>query len=355
MPSSAPVADRGLVERVWYGSDAIAVAARALLLPLERIFGGVVGARDLLYDAGWLPAIVTPIPAVSIGNLTVGGTGKTPIAAWMAKGLADRGAHPAVILRGYGADEPLVHEQLNPGIPVVIGADRVSAVRRAAANGADVAVLDDAFQHRRVQRMADLVLVSADRWTSDVRMLPAGPWREPLKAVRRATLVIVTRKAATDQTVEAMHERLSRVAPAVPRVSVKLDPMALVRADDVTETRALESLAGTTVDAILSIADPAAFARQLERYGASVRARVFSDHHAFTDADVQHIVSEIPHDALVVCTLKDAVKLAPRWPRLAPRLWYVSQQVMVERGVGGLERVLDNLVRARSRTCPTAD
>jgi tetraacyldisaccharide 4'-kinase len=349
------VSDRGVVDRVWYGSDAIAVAARALLVPLERIFGGVVGARDILYDAGWLPALVTPIPAVSIGNLTVGGTGKTPIAAWMAKGLADRGAHPAVILRGYGADEPLVHQQLNPGVPVVVGADRATAVRDAAAQGADVAVLDDAFQHRRVQRMADLVLVSADRWTSDVRLLPAGPWREPLKAVRRATLVIVTRKAASDQVVEAVHERLSRIAPAIPRVSVRLDPTALVRADDATETRALNSLAGATIDAILSIADPAAFARQMERHGAVVRARVFPDHHAFTDADVQRIVSEVSPDAVVVCTLKDAVKLAPRWPRLAPRLWYVSQQVMVERGVGGLERVLDDLVRARSRTSPTAD
>src|SRR3954470_7648563 len=131
------------------------------------MFGAVVGARDILYDAGWLPAAATSIPAVSIGNLTVGGTGKTPIAAWVARGLALRGAHPAVILRGYGDDEPLVHARLNPDIPVVTGADRVVTVNEAARRGADIAVLDDAFQHRRVQRMADLVLVSADRWTAD--------------------------------------------------------------------------------------------------------------------------------------------------------------------------------------------
>jgi tetraacyldisaccharide 4'-kinase len=157
-----------LVERVWFGTDALASTVRTALIPAERVFGGLVGARDILYDAGWLPARATPIPAVSVGNLTVGGTGKTPMAAWIARGLAARGARPAIVLRGYGDDEPLVHRVLNPEIPVVIGADRVDAVGRAAAGGATVAVLDDAFQHRRVQRAADIVLVSADRWTGQV-------------------------------------------------------------------------------------------------------------------------------------------------------------------------------------------
>jgi len=342
-----------LVDRLWYGRDAVASATRTALLPFERLFGGIVGARDILYDAGWLPALETPIPAVSVGNLTVGGTGKTPISAWFAHGLAARGARPAIVLRGVGGDEPLVHRALNPDIPVVVGADRVAAVREAAAAGADIAVLDDAFQHRRVQRAADLVLISADRWTDDVRLLPAGPWREPLRAIRRATLVIVTRKAADDATVAHVHERLSQVAPAIPRVSLRLEPERLLRlgADD---SRTLGALAGATVRAILAIADPDAFVRQLERLGAHVHAMVYPDHHAFDDAEVQRIVGAIQSTELAVCTLKDAVKLTPLWPRLAPPLWYVSQQVMVERGVGGLERVLDDLVRARSSTSPTA-
>ncbi|MEP6495194.1 MAG: tetraacyldisaccharide 4'-kinase [bacterium] len=348
------MSDRGFVERLWYGHDAVASLTRSALTPFERIFGGVVGARDILYDAGWLPARETDIPAVSVGNLTVGGTGKTPIAAWIASGLAARGAHPAVILRGYGADETLVHERLNPNIPVIANADRVAGVAEAASKGADIAVLDDAFQHRRVQRLADLVLISADRWSQDVRLLPAGPWREPLKAVRRATLVIVTRKAASDRAVDLVHERLSHVAPAIPRVSVRLDAGDLIRADGSQETRSLDSIAGATVHVILSIADPAAFIAQLEQRGALVRAAIFSDHHPFTESEVARIAAGFSGSDWVVCTLKDAVKLAPHWPRLAPPLWYVSQQVMVERGVGGLERVLDDLVRARPRTSPTA-
>ena len=346
--------DRGFVERLWYGDDAIASLARSVLTPVERLFGGIVGARDILYDAGWLPASETTIPAVSVGNLTVGGTGKTPIAAWIARGLQARGAHPAVILRGYGGDETLVHRVLNPTIPVVANADRVAAVASAASQGADIAVLDDAFQHRRVQRLADLVLISADRWTTDARLLPAGPWREPLKAVRRATLVIVTRKAVSDRAVELVHERLSQVAPAIPRVSVRLDAGELVGAHDPRDTRSLDVIAGVTVHCILSIADPAAFIGQLEQRGARVQASIFPDHHPFSAADVAQMTASFHASDWVICTLKDAVKLAPHWPRLAPPLWYVSQQVMVERGVGGLERVLDDLVRARPRTVPTA-
>jgi tetraacyldisaccharide 4'-kinase len=339
---------------VWYGDDTAAAVLRAALAPVERAFGGIVGARDILYDAGWLPAHATPIPAVSVGNLSVGGTGKTPISAWIARGLADRGAHPAIVLRGYGDDELLVHRVLNPEIPVVVGADRVAAVIEAASRGADLAVLDDAFQHRRVQRMADIVLVSADRWTPDVRLLPAGPWREPLKALRRATLVIVTRKAASDRAVESVHERLSRVASDIPRMSVRLTPHELVCARAPDDRRRLDAIAGATVHAVLSIADPGAFVRQLEELGAVVRPVIFPDHYAFTDDEVRRVWSTFTPDDWVVCTLKDAVKLAPRWPRLAPTLWYVSQQVMVERGVGGLERVLDDLVRARSRSSTTA-
>jgi tetraacyldisaccharide 4'-kinase len=150
-----------------------------------------------------------------------------------------------------------------------------------------------------------------------------------------------------------VHQRLSEVAPAIPRVSVRLAPESLLRLGT-NDSRTLGALEGATVQAILAIADPDAFVRQLEHLGARVHAMVYPDHHAFDDADVQRIVGAIQGGEVAVCTLKDAVKLTPLWPRLAPPLWYVSQQVMVERGVGGLERVLDDLVRARSSTSPTA-
>jgi tetraacyldisaccharide 4'-kinase len=346
--------DDGFVDRVWYGDGAFASMSRAVLSPAERVFRGVVGARDILYDAGWLPTYDTTIPAISIGNLTVGGSGKTPIAALVAQGLASRGLKPAIVLRGYGADEPLVHQRLNPDVPVITNPDRVAAVAEANRLGADIAVLDDAFQHRRVRRVADLVLVSADQWTPEVHLLPAGPWREPLKAIRRATLVVVTRKAVDDKVVESVHERLSQIAPAIPRVSVRFELGDLVDARNPSSTRPIGSISGSEVHAVLSIANPSAFIRQLEQLGATVRPSIYPDHHNFSQQEVAKIVSE--HDGIegVVCTLKDAVKLAPHWPRLAPSLWYVSQHVMVERGVGGIERVLDDVARAREKTPSTA-
>lgn len=350
------MSERRIVDRVWYGSDAGARVLRGALYPLERAYGAVVGARDLLYDAGWLHAETLALPAISVGNLSVGGTGKTPIAAWIARGLAARGAHPVVALRGYGGDESLVHQVLNPDIPVAVDADRVAAVARAAAKGATVAVLDDAFQHRRARRDADLVLISADTWTTNDRLIPAGPWREPLRALRRATLLVVTRKAASDETVESVHETLVRTVPAIPRVSMRLEAGDLVRVGESgrAETRPLSSLDGAEVHALLGIADPHAFVRQLELAGARVVPSIYPDHHPFRAQEIERFVSGLGPSAWAVCTLKDAVKLGPRWPRQGPSLWYVSQRVTVERGVGGLERVLDDLVRPRSRLTPTA-
>ncbi len=351
------MADPRTLEHVWYGTDAGAALARTVLTPASLVYGGIAGTRDALYDIGWLHTHHPPISVVSVGNLTVGGTGKTPIAAWIARGLRARGAHPAIVLRGYGDDEPLVHRALNRAVPVIVGEDRLAAVARAATDGADIAVLDDGFQHRRIARDADLVLVSADQWTDVQRLLPAGPWREPLHAVRRATLIVVTRKAAYDDVVDHVHDRLATIAPVVPRVSVRLVPHDLVNALDRSETERLATVVGARVGAVMSIGDPTSFIAQLRamggRFDAHKDSRVFPDHHAFTDRDVADTAQSLRHVDIVLCTLKDAVKLAARWPRLGPPLWYVSQDVQVDRGVGGLDSVLDGLVRARTHRTPS--
>src|SRR3982751_3586102 len=127
---------RDLIERVWFGDDVIARAARFALAPTEVIYRASVGIREALYDAGVLTTHQPVLPVVSVGNLTVGGTGKTPVSAWIAKELVDRGAHPAIVLRGYGNDEPRVHARLNPLVPVIVAAHRVSGIARAREAGA---------------------------------------------------------------------------------------------------------------------------------------------------------------------------------------------------------------------------
>ena len=343
---------RDLVERVWFGNDVIARVARAVLAPSEALYRASMSVREALYDAGVFATHEPVIPTVSVGNLTVGGTGKTPVAAWIAKELVERGARPAIVLRGYGEDEPLVHARLNPAIPVIVAVDRASGIGRAHDAGATIAVLDDAFQHRRVSRAADLVLVSADQWSPSPRLLPAGPFREPLEALRRATMVLVTRKAASDAQVDLVNESLAEIAPRIPRSTLHLLPEDLRNASAAGEEeqrRPLADLNGREVRAITAIGDPEAFVRQIEALGGRVSAEVFPDHHQFEPDEIAKFARSISPEGLAICTLKDAVKLAHRWPREAPTLWYVSQRVSVERGVGGVEHVLDELTQSLER------
>ena len=343
---------RDVVDRIWFGNDMLARLARATLAPTEVLYRAVVGVRDALYDTGVLTTQEPALPTISVGNLTVGGTGKTPIAAWIATELIEREERPAIVLRGYGEDEPLVHARLNPTIPVIVSSDRVGGVARAREAGATVAVLDDAFQHRQVSRAVDLVLVSADRWALSTRLLPAGPLREPVSALRRATMVLVTRKAASAADVNAVNEALAAIVPRVPRSTVSLLPDELRSAlaqGDTDRRRAIGDIAGRDVRVITAIGDPGAFIRQLEASGARVVAETYADHHHFEPDEIARFVRSIPADGLAICTLKDAVKLAPRWPREAPTLWYVSQRVSVERGVGGVEHILDELTQRLGR------
>ena len=333
---------------VWYGTGTGPAIARAMLRPAALVYSGAVAARGLMYERGLLHAEPAVVPALSIGNLSVGGTGKTPVAAWAAERLRARGARPAIVLRGYGDDEPLVHARLNAEVPVIVSPVRAEGIRQAAAKGCDVVVLDDAFQHRRVTRMADWVLVSADRWSGSRALLPAGPWREPLSALRRATIAVVTRKAATPELATEVRDRIALAAPGL-RVAVVSLELDALRATAGSTTRGLDTLAGTKVNLISGIGDPSALRRQLEQRGATVRQRAFPDHHAFTATEIAELARSAAADETVVCTLKDAVKLAPQWPRAGTPLWYVSQRVNVEEGVGLLEGSLDALLHARAQ------
>jgi tetraacyldisaccharide 4'-kinase len=343
-----------VVERLWYGEGRAARAARLGLVPLELLYRAAVGARGRLFDLGLLRSVAPDLPALSVGNLTVGGTGKTPVAAWLAGALRRRGAHPAIVLRGYGADEPLVHAVLNPDVPVVADADRVSGIATAHARGADVAVLDDAFQHRRARRVADVVLLSADRWTARRRhLLPVGPWREPLSALRRASLLLVTRKAADAARARTVLDAASAVAPAVPGAVVYLaagDLHAVAGAGG-SERAPLPfaRLAGATVFAVSAIGDAGAFHAQLVRGGARLDPppAAYPDHFAYGADDAGRLAREGERADYVVCTLKDAVKLAPLWPRVGPTVWYVSQRVILEVGAPAVEHVLDTVLAAR--------
>ena len=311
---------------LWRSHDFLARFARVALAPAALAYRAALGVRS--WTMRLTEPVVPVIPVISVGNLTVGGTGKTPIAAWVVGELRAQGERPAVVLRGYhGGDEIEVHRRLNPDIPVIGDPDRVAGVARAAEQGATVAVLDDAFQHRRIARVSDIVLVSADAWNGSVRLLPAGPWREPLSALRRASVIIVTRKAADASQADTVARALGpRDAPvAVARLT--LGTLMTLGGEE----RSLATLKDATIHAVAGIGDAEAFFTQLRAAGARVTPHAYRDHHAFTQADASALAGAAA-GLPVVCTLKDAVKLERVWPRGAGPLWYVSLRVEFDRG-----------------------
>ncbi|HKC81524.1 MAG TPA: tetraacyldisaccharide 4'-kinase [Gemmatimonadaceae bacterium] len=334
---------RRLIEAVWTGRGRRARVARALLAPAETLYRVLVAARGKLYDAGIFHAEDFSVPVLSIGNLSVGGTGKTPVAAWFASRLAAKGVKPGIVLRGYGGDETIVHQRLNAGVPVIAAVDRVRGIREAIAQGVDVVVLDDAFQHRRAARDADVVLVNADAWSGSPRLLPAGPWREPLRSASRASLVIITRKIAGRTTVEDVRRAMANAAPRVPVATAHLAPGDLT-STATGQTLPLHVLQGADLTAIAAIAHPDSFFKQLTDLGAIVRPQSFSDHHAFTRREARELAALATASDFVVCTLKDAVKLESLWPAEAGSLWYVSQRLKIEDGQEHIEWLLDDLV-----------
>ena len=335
------------IEKVWAGDSAADNLVRAFLTPFELAFRGIVAVRAGLYENGIFKSRSSPITVVSIGNLTVGGTGKTPVAAWIASRLAESGRSPAIILRGYGGDETLVHKVLNPSVPVLEATDRVSGIQVAADAGADVAILDDAFQHRRAARDVDIVLISADDWGKTRRLLPAGPFREPADGVRRASLVIITRKTAPDRKVEEVESFVRRTAPTSLVAVARLEPNELVQVGLREQKFETVVLSGKRVLAVAGIANPRAFFEQLEAVGAQVVTMAFPDHYAFTRSEVMDIAAKAAGFDYVVCTLKDAVKIGPQWPADAGLLWYVSLSVNVERGEAAIGEILSRLDGSR--------
>jgi tetraacyldisaccharide 4'-kinase len=335
-----------LVDDVWEARTPLGRTLQALLGPAALAYGAGVAVRNALYDGGLLRSRRVPARVVSVGNLVVGGTGKTPTALWLARHLAARGRRVGIVARGYrktragvvvvgergtalvsaeeGGDEAVLLAGRFAG-PVVTGERRVEAAALACARfGLDTVVLDDGFQHRALARDADLVLLPPD--VTVPRLLPAGPAREPLRALARARAALVVGDAPTS-------------LPALPAglrcFRGRLVPTALVGPGGVEEP--LAALAGRRVQPVAGIARPERLVALLERLGALPSPPlVWPDHHRYGAADVARI-AEAGSTDLVVTTEKDLVKLGAR-PALAA-LRALRVDLEVEDG-GALLRLL---------------
>jgi tetraacyldisaccharide 4'-kinase len=278
----------------------------------------VVRTRNRRYDRGAADIHRAAVPVVSVGNLTVGGTGKTPMVEWIARHLRQQDVRVAILSRGYGAeqgglnDEALELELALPDVPHLQNPDRVASSAIAIEELAtQLLLLDDGFQHRRLARDLDIVLLDASEPFGFDHVLPRGTLREPVEGLRRAGVVVLSRaNMIGPEQRDAIRRRALEMSPQAAWCEVEHRPAALV--DSRGETFPIELLAGKPVAAICGIGNPAGFHHTLDVLGANVAAwREFSDHHNYTREDVEAICSLARESgaALIVCTRKDLVKL----------------------------------------------
>jgi len=300
--------------RRWWGGELGTPGRLLSVVALPLSWGWTAGSALSSRRAERAATRVEGLCVISVGNLAVGGTGKTPLAGWIAAMLCEAGAAPAVLVGpppagggGGGGDEALLHRRRLADVPVFQGRDRTGSARRALAGGARVAVLDDGFQHRRLRRDLDVVLLSAeDRFPGPV--LPRGPYREQEGALARADLVVVTRRAAG---LERSRELAARVASVLPeRAGPAVVAGVELAADSWTDLngRPVAPPVGDVV-AACAVARPRAFRSAVARVvTGSVELVAFADHHAYTPADAARLRKRAGGRPIVI-TEKDAVTL----------------------------------------------
>ena len=333
-------------------SGLAAGALRAAMRVAEAPYALAMRARNAAYDRGLLRSHCADVPVISVGNLSVGGTGKTPLVEWIARWFRHRDVPVGVVSRGYRApagapnDEALELAQKLPGLPHVQNPDRLAAVRDIVArHGCRVVVLDDAFQHRRIARDVDVVLLDALEPFGWDHVLPRGALREPLVGLQRADVIALSRSDAisADQR-EAIRARVRGLAPAADWTELRHRPLGLLTAGGVLQP--LEPLAGRRVAAFCGIGNPAGFRHTLRALGCDVAAfRSFPDHHAYEPADLADIeawVADLHGVDTLLCTQKDMVKLnltaLGRWP-----LWAIPIGLEISAGRDRLEQHLERV------------
>jgi tetraacyldisaccharide 4'-kinase len=275
------------------------------------------------------------VPVVSVGNLTLGGTGKTPCVEHIARFYRAKGWRVALLSRGYGAgqgpnDEAQVLAENLPGVPHLQGADRVALARTAVEElESEVLVLDDGFQHRRLARDLDIVLIDATCPWGHGHLFPRGLLRESPHNLRRAGLIILTRcdQVAVEQR-RRLRNEVVRLAPDAPILGTHHQPVELINGEQ--QTASLTELRSRPVAAFCGIGSPEAFRRTLMDRGATLSDfRIYADHHPYSQTDVEELqrwAGRQPADALVLTTQKDLVKL--RRTELAGRpLWALRIQL----------------------------
>ena len=325
-------------ERAWYTPRWQDWPLLLLLSPLSLLFCLLVLSRRAGYRLGIFKSVAVAVPLVVVGNITVGGSGKTPLVIALVQWLRRRGFQPAVISRGYGrrdeallcevtvesdptvvGDEPLLIAK-RAAVPVYVCADRMAAAQAAVKGGANIILSDDGLQHYRMQRTVELAVVDAVRQLGNRLCLPAGPLREPPARLKQMDIVLVHGGTAEEP-------------------SFRLQMQPLYRLDQPEEMCELKQFQGQTVHAVAGIGNPQRFFVQLEQSGVTVIPHPFSDHHQYNEQDIR-FEDELP----LLMTEKDAVKCGALLHAAASVVWVVPVEAELSQVLQhGLEKRLEQV------------
>ncbi len=324
---------------------------RAGLWTLSHGYRLGVAVRNAAYSRGWKTVHKAVVPVVSVGNLTTGGTGKTPCVEFVARFYRQLGLQVALLSRGYGSavgrnDEALVLEANLPDVPHLQGADRAALARTAVEElESEILVLDDGFQHRQLYRDLDLVLIDATCPWGHGYLLPRGLLREPIGSLQRADAVLLTRcDLASPETVQEIRDIVTRVKN-VPVAESTHRPAEWRNASG--ETAALADIKNRPIAGFCGLGNPEAFRQTLVKLGLDVGAwRTFPDHHPYSKDDVESLhawAQQLPPTTVLATTQKDLVKI--RIDRLGDReLWALAIQMQITSGQDALEGLLRKFV-----------
>jgi len=332
-----------------------------VLYPFSRIYGFVVKTRIFFYKKGILKCVLLPVPVISVGNITVGGTGKTPIVEYIARYLQAKGKRVAILSRGYAAsikqennssgenicnDEYLLFKENIPDVPHLLNKDRIKSGLEAIKHfQAECLVLDDGFQHLRLARDLNIVIIDALNPFGHEQIIPRGMLREPLEGLKRADMIMLSHvdQCSRDKVV-VITNRLREITGDVPVVETVHRPICLESAKDAAKLD-IHCLRSKRVFVFCAIGNPVSFRKSIENLGAELAGfRVFPDHHVYTLSELQELNAEaqsMKPDAIVI-TQKDRVKIGNDLSMWDFPVWTLKIEICV---VNGYE-IFENKINA---------
>ena len=330
------------------------ILARAGLWCLSQPYAAVVWGRNKAYDHGWKKTAKATVPVVSVGNLTAGGTGKSPTVAMLARWFRNRETRVAILSRGYAAgidgrnDEAKELEVLLPDVPHLQNPNRIASATIATDElGMQVLLLDDGFQHRRIHRDLEIVLLDAREPFGFGHLLPRGMLREPLRSLRRASVVMATRADQVDaQTLAEIRTRVQRYNPKAAWLEAEHHPVRL--RNSLGDTMPVEWLQDKNVFAVSGLGNPSGFLQTLRTCGAIVAGSMaFPDHHDYDAQNMKDIEQKVRENAIpveaILCTGKDLAKIDV--PRLATiGVWSLDVELRIRTGAKVLDEHLERIL-----------